>query len=284
MGITIDVIADTALGDNKEFDNGVLQDWLKLHPGALRTLSLRDMINKVLARATGTTIDVLMVFGHGAPGVQTVGGGYTGNAPDFTKIPGQAIRFSNGFLQDRELLGKLSGRFTEGGSLASPKGLVELHGCGVGLSSVGQGLVRMLADLWKVRVRAGLGMQVADEGDAFEGGYLEANPLGTVTEHKFASPPFILVPPFPTAPERPVIHTVGAVITKADWLSSLAGKHYGDVLLWPIIFDRNKDVIFTNPNVMRPGQKIVIPPLPAMSAQQREQVKARGRDWKSYNS
>jgi hypothetical protein len=37
----------------------------------------------------------------------------------------------------------------------------------------------MLADLWKVRVRAGLAMQVADEGDAFEGGYIEANPLGT---------------------------------------------------------------------------------------------------------
>jgi hypothetical protein len=285
MGIRIVVIADTAY-DNA--DNGFLDDQAKLHPGAIRSLSVSDMVAKVLARAGSASIDVLQIFGHGSAGAQWVAGGFGGGTQDTTRIRAQAIRFTGGFLQDRALLMRLTGRFTTGGTPSNPKGLVELHGCSVGKTSAGQGLARMLAELWDVRVRAGMDLQYADAGDTYEGGYIEAVPLGTVTQHARGALAYILVPPFPTAPDRtapgkPVIHEVGAVITKADWLSSLAGIHYGDVLLWPIIFDKNKSATFTNPNVMRPKQKIEIPPLPALTAQEREQVRARGRNWKSYN-
>jgi len=281
MGISIDVIADTPLGENEDYDNGVLVEWARLHPSAIRTISVRDMVNKLLTRSQATTIDRLRVFGHGSPGAQWVGGGFHGTFPDFTRKPGQSIRFENGFLQDRELLMQLTGRFTASGSLAKPTALVELHGCSVGISSAGHGLARLLAELWGVRVRAGTDLQNADEEDRFEGGFIEANPLGTVWAHAFSNPPYILIAPLPSAPERSVFHIVGATVTKADWLSSLADKHYGDMLLWPIIFDKNKSATFTNPNVIRPAQRIEIPPLPALTSQQRDQVRARGRDWRS---
>jgi len=286
MGITINVISDTTYDKT---DSGHLDEQAKLHPGAIRSLTVSDLVAKVTARAGSTPIDVLRIFGHGTAGVQWVGGGSgVAGSPDTFRIRAQAIRFTGGFLQDRALLMRLTGRFTAGGTPTNPKGLVELHGCSVGTTSVGQGLTRMLAELWNVRVRAGMDLQYADAGDTYEGSYIEAVPFGTVTHHPRGAPAYILVPPFPTAPDRtapgkPVIHEIGAVITKADWLSSLAGVHYGDVLLWPIIFDKNKSATFTNPNVMRPKQKIEIPPLPALTPSEREQIRARGRNWKSYN-
>jgi hypothetical protein len=242
------------------------------------------MVAKVLLRAKGTTIDSLRIFGHGAPGQQWVGGGFGSGTPDLTRIRAQAIRFADGFLQDRPLLMQLCGQFTAGGSPTDPKGLVELHGCSVGKTSLGHRLARMLAELWSVRVRAGTDLQHADAVDKFEGGYIEAVPFGTVSEHAPGGAlRYILVPPFPTAPDKPVIHEIGAVVTKADWLSSLAGRFYNDMLLWPIIFDKNKSATFTNPNAVRPRQKIEIPPLPTLTPAKREEIRARGRNWQAYN-
>jgi hypothetical protein len=281
MGISIDVIAETA-HDNS--DNGVLNDWVKLHPAAIRTLTVRDMVTKVLARTNGATIDVLRIFGHGSPGRQWVGGGFGSGNADAVKVRAQTIRFENGFLQDRPLLMELCERFPGGGSRANPKGLVELHGCSVGKSPAGQGLARMLAEMWNVRVRAGTDLQHADSADKYEGGYIEAVPFGTVSEHAPGGAlRFILVPPFPSAPEKSVIHEIGAVVTKADWLSSLADRFYQDMLLWPIIFEKNKSATFTNPNAIKPRQKIEIPPLPTLTASERQQIRARGLNWKSYN-
>ncbi len=62
-------------------------------------------------------------------------------------------------------------------------------------------LVRMLAEMWGIRVRAGLGLQEADEGDHYETAFIEDQSLGTVWEYDTGSPPFIVVPPFATRPE-----------------------------------------------------------------------------------
>ena len=53
-------------------------------------------------------------------------------------------------------------------------------------------------------------------------------------------------------------HTVIA----GECLSRLARQHYGDMQKWPIIHVANKGVIGKNPNLIRPGQKLVIPDLP----------------------
>jgi hypothetical protein len=285
MSINIDVIADTTY---EKTDNGFLDEQAKLYPGAIRSLTLSDMITKVITRVGSTPIKTLRIFGHGSAGRQWVGGGFSSGSSDVTRIAAQTIRFANGALQDTALLARLAGRFVAGGSPSNPEGLVELHGCSVGKTAAGQGLARALAQLWNVRARAGTDLQYADAPGKYEGGYIEAVPLGTVFEHTFGGLKYLLVPPWPTAapsptPDKPVIHEIGAVVTKADWLSSLAGQFYGDVLLWPIIFDKNRSATFTNPNAIRPKQKIEIPPLPKLTPQEREQVRRRGLDWRSYN-
>jgi hypothetical protein len=241
------------------------------HPHADRNRTARDASGIV-------TIDRLRVFGHGSPGVQWVGGGWgaSGN-PDFTRTRAQTIRFQSGALQDRGLLAALAGRFT-------PGGLVELHGCGVGMSPAGQGLARALAQLWNVRVRAGTQTQNADEAAKFEGGFIEAQPNGTIQVYAFGVPGFVLIPaPPPPAPPGvpPKFHTVGAAVTKADWLSSIAQTHYGDMLLWPIIYDRNAKQMPKGPNVIKPHQKFEIPPIAGYKPEQLAEIRKRGRNWRS---
>ena len=58
-----------------------------------------------------------------------------------------------------------------------------------------------------------------------------------------------------TAPATPVKDTV-----KAGYLlPTMARKHYGDKSFWVYIYEENKAII-TNPNRIRPGQTVVIPP------------------------
>jgi nucleoid-associated protein YgaU len=51
------------------------------------------------------------------------------------------------------------------------------------------------------------------------------------------------------------IHTVQA----GDWLSKIAMTYYGDMNGWPEIHEKNKNVIGPDPNLIKPGQKLVIP-------------------------
>ncbi len=61
----------------------------------------------------------------------------------------------------------------------------------------------------------------------------------------------------PTTPEH--IY----VVRPGDFLSKIAAKAppdgYGDGDKWPVIFAANKDVIGSNPDVIRPGMRLVIP-------------------------
>ena len=48
------------------------------------------------------------------------------------------------------------------------------------------------------------------------------------------------------------------VVKKGDSLSKIAKQFYGDMKLWKKIFEANRDKI-SNPDLIRPGQKLVIP-------------------------
>jgi hypothetical protein len=52
------------------------------------------------------------------------------------------------------------------------------------------------------------------------------------------------------------------VVVPGDWLSKLARTYYGSVNKWPLIYEANRKVIGSNPNLIRPGQRLLIPSLP----------------------
>jgi LysM repeat protein len=56
------------------------------------------------------------------------------------------------------------------------------------------------------------------------------------------------------------------VVQSGDSLSKLAAGYYGDMYKWPIIYEANRAVIGGNPDLIRPGQRLVLPELPRVSA------------------
>lgn len=48
-------------------------------------------------------------------------------------------------------------------------------------------------------------------------------------------------------------------VRKGDWLSKICGQLYGDPLIYPWIFQKNRHSI-KNPNLIYPGQKIILSP------------------------
>lgn len=59
-----------------------------------------------------------------------------------------------------------------------------------------------------------------------------------------------------TEKSGPVYDTIG----KTRYLTTMAKEHYGDFNLWPYIYEENK-AILGHPDRIRPGTKVVIPPL-----------------------
>lgn len=59
-------------------------------------------------------------------------------------------------------------------------------------------------------------------------------------------------------------------VNNDDTLSGLALHYYGSAAkeLWMLIYEANKDVIGPNPNILRPGIVIKIPPKTDLSASQ----------------
>src|SRR5690606_15633690 len=54
------------------------------------------------------------------------------------------------------------------------------------------------------------------------------------------------------------IHTVQA----SETLSSISGQYYNDPNQWHVIYEANRQVIGANPDRLREGMKLVIPPAP----------------------
>lgn len=55
------------------------------------------------------------------------------------------------------------------------------------------------------------------------------------------------------------------VVTSGDWLSRIAQKFYGDMHKWPVIYEANRDLIGIDPNIVKPGQRLLIPALPMVN-------------------
>lgn len=62
------------------------------------------------------------------------------------------------------------------------------------------------------------------------------------------------------APTQPSDKTVYDTISKTRYLTTMAKEHYGNFNLWPYIYEENK-AILGHPDRIRPGTKVVIPPL-----------------------
>lgn len=55
------------------------------------------------------------------------------------------------------------------------------------------------------------------------------------------------------------------VVQSGDTLTSIAQRAYGNGNLWPLIYNANKQVIGSNPNLIQAGQVLQIPPAPSAS-------------------
>lgn len=79
-------------------------------------------------------------------------------------------------------------------------------------------------------------------------------------------------PEVPTAPtEEPVYDTV----TTTRYLTTIAQEHYGNFNLWPIIYEENASIL-GHPDRIRPGTRVVVPPLSKydVNPDDKEQIKA----------
>jgi hypothetical protein len=54
-------------------------------------------------------------------------------------------------------------------------------------------------------------------------------------------------------------------VSPGDWLSKIAQKYYGGMHKWPVIYEANRDVIGSDPNLIKSGQRLLIPALPTVS-------------------
>lgn len=104
-------------------------------------------------------------------------------------------------------------------------------------------------------------------------------------EYVSSLPPESLYPPPRRLPDTVSVmgvHTIeGPGIQKKDWLSSIAGQWYGELLLWPALWDFNKGTDFTNPNKMYVGQRIKIPFINEKSPAELAEYRRRGRNWQN---
>lgn len=63
------------------------------------------------------------------------------------------------------------------------------------------------------------------------------------------------------------------VVAPGETLSAIAQKYYGDGTepSWQLIYEANKETIGDDPNVITPGEELVIPPKPEHQAQAQSQ-------------
>lgn len=74
---------------------------------------------------------------------------------------------------------------------------------------------------------------------------------------------------------------VAAGDPKRSTLSGIAKAQYGDFNLWPLIFDLNRSKIGANPNLLRPGTKLLLLPLERYTPQEIEQARERAPSWRA---
>jgi nucleoid-associated protein YgaU len=68
--------------------------------------------------------------------------------------------------------------------------------------------------------------------------------------------------PIPPSPERPPEARQHTVV-RGDSLSRIAKAVYGNASKWRVIYEANRDTIGSNPDLIQPGQVLVIPNIDA---------------------
>jgi|HubBroStandDraft_6_1064221.scaffolds.fasta_scaffold114627_2 hypothetical protein len=71
-------------------------------------------------------------------------------------------------------------------------------------------------------------------------------------------------------------------VVGGDSLSAIAKAQYGDMELWPIIYDRNRETIGSNPDRISVGQSLVLPAKDKLTAEQIKQAKQTARLRRSH--
>ncbi len=74
------------------------------------------------------------------------------------------------------------------------------------------------------------------------------------------------------------------VVRRGDSLSKIAKCRYGEMYLWPLIYDANRATIGQNPNLILPGQELLVPDSKSFTPAQLDEYRGRGRNWKAYNN
>jgi hypothetical protein len=67
------------------------------------------------------------------------------------------------------------------------------------------------------------------------------------------------------------------IVRKGESLSLIAGKYYGDVLLWPVIYDANRPPCGSNPNLIEPNWRLKIASIAGKGKQELDAIRERGR-------
>jgi hypothetical protein len=152
-----------------------------------------DMVERITSTIGGRRIRRLRIFGHGSDNAVLIGhllpthrapdwwnkrpkfeqsdlGKVIGGKPAKWEQDGQIVKEGYVFFNEPNLA-KLSGRF-------DPGGWVELHSCRIA-GETGKELIKALAKLWQVEVRASEGKQFV--GGGLEGKVWVAKPWGTLS-------------------------------------------------------------------------------------------------------
>ncbi len=72
-------------------------------------------------------------------------------------------------------------------------------------------------------------------------------------------------PPSPTPTSPVTVPTAEGsvyIVQRGDYLASIAGRYYGDLQLWPIIYEANRDLVGPDPGIIEVGYELIIPPAP----------------------
>jgi nucleoid-associated protein YgaU len=86
-------------------------------------------------------------------------------------------------------------------------------------------------------------------------------PSATAKPAPTAAPPKATAAATPAATSAPTPPAATSyTIAAGDTLPSIAQQVYGDANQWRRIYDANKDTIGSNPNLIKPGMQLSIPP------------------------
>ncbi|HYF09044.1 MAG TPA: hypothetical protein VD970_15585 [Acetobacteraceae bacterium] len=109
-----------------------------------------------------------------------------------------------------------------------------------------------------------------------------------------SDPALMLTPPTPTPAPTPAPTPPPAAapapppkpdsvpVVKGTTLSGIAADKYQDWRYWPLLWDANRPVVGSNPNLLKIGISISVPPLAGFTAQQKTDAIRRAPSWKLY--